>query len=94
MRIGKNRVLVKVLKDEELSVKGILLPHAKRREFARGRVEKTGSLFEDECSLIVYQGDVVLFPLHAGIIMDDSKDNHLVLIEGKYIFSVLEEGEK
>lgn len=94
MKIGKNRILVKVLKEEEQSAKGILLPNAKRRDFSKGLVQKTGALYEDECSLMVQEGDTILFPLHAGVTMEDSIDNHQVLIEGKYVFAVLEAGEK
>lgn len=90
MRIGKNRIHVRVLKDEEQKVGGLIMPTNKRREVVKAQVLNFGKLTEEETSIKVAEGDTVLIPYRCGATLDDTGAHEEMIIEARHVYAVLD----
>ncbi len=84
-----NRVLVKILEQEERTKGGIYLPETAKEKPQQARVIAIGEEAQEELSLEV--GDVVIFPKYSGteVRMDD--EEYLILNADDVLAKVVEE---
>ena len=71
-----SRVLVRVLEEESVTTSGIVLPDTAREKPQRGEVVAIG---DDEETIKVAPGDVVLYPKYTGTEVEIERDDHLIL---------------
>ncbi len=83
-----NRVLVKILEQEERTKGGIYLPETAKEKPQQARVIAIGEEAQEELSLEV--GDVVIFPKYSGteVRMDD--EEYLILNADDVLAKVVE----
>ncbi len=84
-----NRVLVKILEQEERTKGGIYLPETAKEKPQQARVIAIGEEAQEELSLEV--GDVVIFPKYSGteVRMDD--EEYLILNADDVLAKVVED---
>ena len=79
----EDRVVVKVLEQEEKTVSGIVLPDTAKEKPTKGKVMATGpGKYDDNGKLIpmpVSNGDIVVFAKYAGTELKLDGDDYLVL---------------
>jgi co-chaperonin GroES (HSP10) len=91
MRIGKNRIHVRLLKDEEQKVGGLIVPTNKRREVVKAEILKVGLLTKEESSFMeIDKGDIILIPYRCGATLDDTGSHEEMIIEARHIYAVMD----
>src|SRR5438876_10181517 len=93
-----DRLIVKVLDEEELTVGGIVLPDTAREKPQRGRVLAVGPGDRDEdgkyIEMDVAEGDEIIFSKYGGTEIKLGTDEVLILRESDVLAKVVNAGSK
>lgn len=81
------KVLIKVMKDEEVTRSGIIIPKTSEVQ----RASKTGMVLNHGSSALVQDGDTVIFDAYRPIKIElhEYEDNDVILIDDKYILAII-----
>lgn len=91
-----SRVVLKPLKEEEMTAGGIVIPDQSKEKPTKGKVVATGKGRYQDKEIIppeVKDGDTVIFSKYAGTEVKIGEEEYLILDE-KDILAVLEETEQ
>ncbi len=74
-----SRVLLKLVEEESVTASGLVLPDTAKEKPQRGEVVAVG---DDEETIKVHPGDLVLFPKYSGTELKLEGQDHLILEAG------------
>lgn len=81
------KVLIKVMKDEEMTNSGIIIPRTSQAQ----KASRTGLVLNHGNSTLVKDGDTVIFDAYKSIKVElhEYEDNDVFLIDDKYILAII-----